>query len=708
MDGQVFSQLGLHPTVSHLSRISPTRWSIFWVSAGSWALSLMALPDLTYLFGAFAGLVEVSAAVQGPLHQLVPAGLDTEQQVLDENHVLLHAGEAELRAGLLQSQDLLSRDVQYLVLIDLEEDCVQDEAGGLGHVEGLFSLGQPVDGVLQRGLETCRQGNSLIQLRLKTWPGSAGSGWCRVRPPLPPEPAAWTLPGPAGCGTGRPPVGLAADSWLSVLLSHCRNSSNSPWKPSAYREKGELNLCLLPYLVQGGLQQLLPLLGLQQEALPALVQMVQLVPQLAGLVQETTPAAQRQHRSHSPQWHDGKEHHYAEPGTERREREETYVVFSQLDFNGLGVRADGPLCVQGGVCVVQPGLQLRQSVLELTQGQQGTLDLVFPEVTELGQWLLDHVPVRLVGHLLQQQLSLVAQLLHVNLLLLFNLLFDSSKISSHCGHVTQLDHSVIQVVKHRLENKTETISKDEVGSEGPDKLQLLPQAVGLCLNSLVEGEKDMVLSHSNPSLWPPYLSSLDLLFDERGVHAGVLQLPHDVLGVSERAQQRRHVGPELTGQVIHVVQLPLLLLRPLPDLIPQGAQAQEAGTDGWGGKGEESEITQTGGEKLVGSHWAFNLVIFSVMHILLTLSGRVVVSSPSDELLSAGAQSREAGQQFVQLQPLGSVLPQLLPDLVHLGCHRGGLPQPLHRPLQGLQQGVHLVVKLGAEGELDKSVIKRK
>ena len=44
------------------------------------------------------------------------------------------------------------------------------------------------------------------------------------------------------------------------------------------------DLCLLPYLVQGGLQQLLPLLGLQQEALPALVQMVQLVPQLAGLV----------------------------------------------------------------------------------------------------------------------------------------------------------------------------------------------------------------------------------------------------------------------------------------------------------------------------------------------------------------------------------------------------------------------------------------
>lgn len=30
----------------------------------------------------------------------------------------------------------------------------------------------------------------------------------------------------------------------------------------------------------------------------------------------------------------------------------TYVVFSQLDFDGLGVRADRSLCVQSGVCVV--------------------------------------------------------------------------------------------------------------------------------------------------------------------------------------------------------------------------------------------------------------------------------------------------------------------------------------------------------------------
>lgn len=54
------------------------------------------------------------------------------------------------------------------MLINLEEDSVQYETWGLGHVQGLFSLGQPVDGVLQRGLETCCQGNGLIQLCLES------------------------------------------------------------------------------------------------------------------------------------------------------------------------------------------------------------------------------------------------------------------------------------------------------------------------------------------------------------------------------------------------------------------------------------------------------------------------------------------------------------------------------------------------------------
>lgn len=42
---------------------------------------------------------------------------------------------------------------------------------------------------------------------------------------------------------------------------------------------------------------------------------------------------------------------------------------------------------------------------------------VVPQVAQLGQRLLDHVSVRLVRHFLQQQLPLVAELLHVDLLL---------------------------------------------------------------------------------------------------------------------------------------------------------------------------------------------------------------------------------------------------------------------------------------------------
>lgn len=50
-----------------------------------WSLAEAA----SHLFSAFASLIEVSAAVQRPLNQLVPASLDAEQQVLDKNHILL-------------------------------------------------------------------------------------------------------------------------------------------------------------------------------------------------------------------------------------------------------------------------------------------------------------------------------------------------------------------------------------------------------------------------------------------------------------------------------------------------------------------------------------------------------------------------------------------------------------------------------------------
>lgn len=60
-----------------------------------------------YLFGSLASLVQVPSPIQRPLNQLVPASLHTQQEVLDEHHILFEASKAQLRSCLLQSQHLL-------------------------------------------------------------------------------------------------------------------------------------------------------------------------------------------------------------------------------------------------------------------------------------------------------------------------------------------------------------------------------------------------------------------------------------------------------------------------------------------------------------------------------------------------------------------------------------------------------------------------
>lgn len=86
----------------------------WWDNISSFFIHVFVWLSAQYLFGAFAGLIKVSAAVQWPLDQLVPASLDAEQQVFDEYNILLQAGKAKLRAGLLQSQDLLSVGVHFI------------------------------------------------------------------------------------------------------------------------------------------------------------------------------------------------------------------------------------------------------------------------------------------------------------------------------------------------------------------------------------------------------------------------------------------------------------------------------------------------------------------------------------------------------------------------------------------------------------------
>lgn len=55
----------------------------------------------------------------------------------------------------------------YLVLIDLKQDCVQDETWPRSHVQGLFGLGKPVDEVLEGVVEVHCQVEGLFQFSLQ-------------------------------------------------------------------------------------------------------------------------------------------------------------------------------------------------------------------------------------------------------------------------------------------------------------------------------------------------------------------------------------------------------------------------------------------------------------------------------------------------------------------------------------------------------------
>lgn len=58
-----------------------------------------------------------------------------------------------------------------------------------------------------------------------------------------------------------------------------------------------------------------------------------------------------------------------------------YLVLGQLDLTSLQVYAEGPGASQLLSSAGQPGVELVQGVLELTQAQQGTLQLVLKPQT---------------------------------------------------------------------------------------------------------------------------------------------------------------------------------------------------------------------------------------------------------------------------------------------------------------------------------------
>ncbi|KAF3842187.1 hypothetical protein F7725_024138 [Dissostichus mawsoni] len=151
--------------------------SSFWLSSCREVLSFRARPVrvvVSYteclLPTAFWNSCQ-AASLHRPLHQLLPAALHAQQQVLDQHHILFLAEVLQVCSCLVQFNDVFPVGVhlghkhlhgtqrreglvqQYLMLINLKHDGVHDEGGGGNHVQCLLCLGEPVDEVLQRVME---------------------------------------------------------------------------------------------------------------------------------------------------------------------------------------------------------------------------------------------------------------------------------------------------------------------------------------------------------------------------------------------------------------------------------------------------------------------------------------------------------------------------------------------------------------------------
>lgn len=68
----------------------------------------MKLRLFPYLLGSLPGLVQLTTSLHRALHQLLPAALHAEQQVLDQHHVLFLAEVLQMRPRLVQFNDVVS------------------------------------------------------------------------------------------------------------------------------------------------------------------------------------------------------------------------------------------------------------------------------------------------------------------------------------------------------------------------------------------------------------------------------------------------------------------------------------------------------------------------------------------------------------------------------------------------------------------------
>lgn len=65
----------------------------------------MSLNTTLYLLRSFPGVIQQTTSLHRTLHQLLPAALHAQQQVLDQNHVLFLAEVFQMSACLVQVDD---------------------------------------------------------------------------------------------------------------------------------------------------------------------------------------------------------------------------------------------------------------------------------------------------------------------------------------------------------------------------------------------------------------------------------------------------------------------------------------------------------------------------------------------------------------------------------------------------------------------------
>lgn len=60
-----------------------------------------------YLFCSLPGIIQLTTSLHRPLYQLLPAALHTEQQVLDQDHILFLAEVLQMCPRLVQFNDVV-------------------------------------------------------------------------------------------------------------------------------------------------------------------------------------------------------------------------------------------------------------------------------------------------------------------------------------------------------------------------------------------------------------------------------------------------------------------------------------------------------------------------------------------------------------------------------------------------------------------------